>query len=82
MPLAIQRLNANSLPLTVTLDDTMAMMAGVSLSTAGELEVVARLSVSGSPVPQPGDWQAATGPVSLAQGSVSLDLEIATEVAQ
>ena len=82
MPLAIQRLNANSLPLTVTLDDTMAMMAGVSLSTAGELEVVARLSASGSPVPQPGDWQAATGPVSLAQGSVSLDLEIATEVAQ
>jgi len=82
MPLAIQRLNANSLPLTVTLDDSMAMMAGVSLSSAGELEVIARLSASGSPAPQPGDWQAATGPVSLAQGSVALDLEIATQVPQ
>ncbi|BFM11313.1 c-type cytochrome biogenesis protein CcmI [Simiduia litorea] len=82
MPLAIQRLNANSLPLTVTLDDSMAMMAGMSLSSAGELEVIARLSASGSPAPQPGDWQAATGPVSLAQGSVALDLEIATQVPQ
>lgn len=80
MPLAIQRLSVDQLPTTVVLNDSMAMMAGTSLASAGQLEVVARLSASGSPAPQPGDWQAAQGPISLAEGSVKLALTIDSQV--
>lgn len=80
MPLAIQRLSADQLPITVVLNDSMAMMAGTSLADAGQLEVVARLSATGSPAPQPGDWQAAKGPISLAEGSVKLALTIDKQV--
>lgn len=80
MPLAIQRLTIDDLPATLTLDDTMTMMPGVSLVTAGQLEVMARVSASGSPMPQSGDWQASFGPVSLADGDVSVQLTINKQV--
>jgi cytochrome c-type biogenesis protein CcmH len=34
------------------------MIQGRSLSAYPELQVVARLSMSGQPIAQPGDWQA------------------------
>ncbi len=59
-PVAIQRLSAASLPVTVTLTEADAMLPGNSLATLAdntELEVTARLSFSGNAIAQPGDWQ-------------------------
>lgn len=65
MPLAIQKLSASQLPLTVTLDESMAMAPGMTIKSFPELELVARISRTGSPTAQSGDWQGAVGPVKL-----------------
>ncbi|UTA49240.1 c-type cytochrome biogenesis protein CcmI [Simiduia sp. 21SJ11W-1] len=80
MPLAIERLRIDQLPAVVVLDDSKAMMAGTSLAAAGQLEVVARVSASGSPVPAKGDWQASQGPISLAEGPASVALQVQQQV--
>ncbi len=67
MPLAIQRLQVKNLPKTITLTDDMAMVSGMNLSSVEQVELVARVSRSGSPVPQAGDWQASYGPVDIKQ---------------
>ncbi|MEO0443879.1 MAG: c-type cytochrome biogenesis protein CcmI [Pseudomonadota bacterium] len=66
LPLAITRINAGALPLTVELNDTMSMAPGMNLSSAEQVELVARVSPTGNAIPQPGDWQATLGPVSPA----------------
>lgn len=63
MPLAIKRLKVSELPVQVVLDETMSMAPGVNMSSFPELELVARLSKSGKPVPEAGDWQVTRGPV-------------------
>lgn len=63
MPLAIQRLQASQLPVTVTLDDSTSMMPQLKLSTLPEVVVGARISKSGQAVPQPGDLEALSDPV-------------------
>lgn len=80
MPLAIQRITVADLPKTIRLDTSMAMAPGMDLTTASELELLARISKSGSPVPQSGDWQATLGPVSLGDGVESQSLVIAEKV--
>ncbi len=64
VPLAIQRLPAAELPARVRLDDTMGMMPSMTLATFPEVIVGARISKSGNAVPQPGDFEALSGPVS------------------
>ena len=54
-PLAVVRRSSAELPLALTLSDANAMTAGVSLSDHDPLNLVARLSLSGSPGAQPGD---------------------------
>jgi len=63
MPLAIVKLRADQLPTTVTLDETMAMMPSMTLASFEQVELVARLSASGGPVPKPGDWEGLLGPI-------------------
>lgn len=65
MPLAIQKLSASQLPLSVTLDESMAMAPGMTIKSFPELELVARISKTGSPTAQSGDWQGTFGPVKL-----------------
>lgn len=65
MPLAIQKLSASQLPLAVTLDESMAMAPGMTIKSFPELELVARISKTGSPTAQTGDWQGSVGPVKL-----------------
>lgn len=74
MPLAVQRLPDARLPLTVTLDDSMAMAPGLKLSAFEQYVITARLSGGGSVQAQPGDLEgradarratASEGPVSV-----------------
>ncbi|TQV78154.1 c-type cytochrome biogenesis protein CcmI [Exilibacterium tricleocarpae] len=80
MPLAIARFPVADLPREVVLDESMAMAPGMTLASFPQLELVARLSQSGQPAPQPGDWQATRGPVSAAELSGAVELVIDTQI--
>ncbi|HMW72382.1 MAG TPA: c-type cytochrome biogenesis protein CcmI, partial [Cellvibrionaceae bacterium] len=82
MPLAIAKFPVGELPKTVRLDKSMAMAPGMDLTSAPQLEVVARVSKSGSPMAAPGDWQAAQGPLTLAEVKAPLALVIESQIAQ
>lgn len=58
-PLGVRRIAAPSFPLEVTLTDADSMMAERPISSAAELQLQARVSLTGSPAAQPGDWQSA-----------------------
>jgi len=55
-PIAVKRLNVSELPTTVNLADSDSMMAGRVLSGFDEIELLARVSVSGQRTQQSGDW--------------------------
>ncbi len=55
MPLAARKLSVGDLPLTLTLDDSQAMVAEMNLSSQERVAVTARISLSGSPTAQSGD---------------------------
>ena len=54
-PLAAQRLLLSQLPITITLDESMAMLPDNHLGTVTEAIVIARVSLSGQPTATPGD---------------------------
>jgi cytochrome c-type biogenesis protein CcmH len=55
-PIAVTRRQLSELPAVVTLGDSESMIPGRNLSGFGEFEIVARISVSGQPIAQSGDW--------------------------
>ncbi|MEY3288912.1 MAG: c-type cytochrome biosis protein CcmI [Pseudomonadota bacterium] len=55
MPLAIVRKKVSDLPLTVSLNDAMAMMPNMKLSNFAQVKLLARISKSGNAISQPGD---------------------------
>lgn len=79
MPLAIVRKQASELPVTVTLDDSMAMSPAMVLSAFDPVSVGARISRSGNAMPQSGDLQGMQSPVSTGSSS-SLDVLINSTV--
>lgn len=56
MPLAVRKLQLSDLPVTLTLSDDDAMMPTMKLSTFDQVIVGARVSSSGKPVAQAGDF--------------------------
>ncbi len=55
MPLAIIRKQAGELPLSVELNDSMAMTPAMKLSSFGQVKVIARISKTGNAMQQTGD---------------------------
>ena len=76
MPLAVQKLQAADLPAEILLDDSSAMMPGLSLSAFQQVQVVARLSATGSAAPSPEDQEARSPPLALEPGESRLSLTI------
>lgn len=76
MPLAITRVKMKDLPTLIRLDETMAMAPGMSIRSFAQLELVARISPSGQPTAQSGDWQASAGPIALGELNGPVDLLI------
>ena len=74
MPVAVERLPAAGFPARVTLDDGDSPMPTLRLSQAGDVEVLARISVGGDAAAAPGDI--ASAPVAATPGTpvaVTLD---------
>lgn len=65
MPLAVSRKSVRDLPLTVVLDDSMAMTPGMKLSNFDRVVVGARISMSGRPTASSGDLQGFSEPVAV-----------------
>lgn len=55
-PIAVTRQRLSQLPAVVQLSDSNSMVAGRELSGFAEFELEARVSLSGQPAKQPGDW--------------------------
>ena len=74
MPLAAAKKQVRDLPVTITLDDSMAMMPSMKLSGFSEVVVGARVSKTGRPIPQNGDLFTEKKPVKAGE-SIALTID-------
>ena len=65
MPLAVKRLTNNKWPVTVVLDDSMAMMPALKMSNFEKIIITARISKSGVGNTKPGDIQGDSGVIEV-----------------
>ena len=75
MPLALMRVQAKDLPKKFSLDDSMAMSPEFRLSKFDQVIVGARVSKSGSPMPQKGDLEGLSKPVKLGRADVAITID-------
>ncbi len=77
-PIAAVRRRVGELPAVVALSDSDAMIPGRLLSAFSELEIVARVSMSGQPVAQSGDWygEKLIRPSETREISIVIDREV------
>ncbi len=77
-PIAAVRRRVGELPAVVTLSDSDAMIPGRLLSGFSELEIVARVSMSGQPIAQAGDWygERIVRPSENGEISIVIDREV------
>ncbi len=76
MPLAIVRKQVRDLPVTVTLDDSMAMSPAMVLSRFPQVSIGARISKSGQAMPAEGDIQGIKSPVSTRESGETVNIVI------
>ncbi len=72
MPVAVEKLRADSLPQVVTLDDADSLMPTAKLSQLQSVEIIARVSASGDATPRPGDFEAAATTVQKGQTAAAV----------
>ena len=75
MPLAVLRKRVRDLPVSFSLDDSMAMAAGMKLSGFPRVIVGARVSKSGNAIPQPGDLQGLSAVVGNNASNVKISID-------
>jgi len=80
MPLAIVRKLVSELPVTVSLNDTQAMVPEMKLSNFDKVKLLARISKSGNAVAQPGDLLGTVEQVVLSGSANRYKIIINTEV--
>jgi cytochrome c-type biogenesis protein CcmH len=78
-PIAVARRRLAELPAVVQLGDGESMVAGRALSGFEEFELVARVSLSGQPVSQPGDWFGSVIVKPAENGSIALSIDTPVE---
>lgn len=78
MPLAVVRKPVSELPFEFVLDDSLAMTAGMSISSAKEVVVMAKISSSGNAMQPDAGFEANSGPVAVVNAAY-LDLMIARQ---
>lgn len=76
MPLAAKKLKVSDLPLTVTLSDADAMMPQLKLSSVDAFTVGARVSMTGNPIPQNGDFFVEVSPLDKSSVNQVISLDI------
>jgi cytochrome c-type biogenesis protein CcmH len=75
MPVAIVRATKKDLPFNFRLDDSVSMMPSRKLSDVGTVVIVARLSKSGQAMPQSGDLEGMSQPVSPGAEGVAIVID-------
>lgn len=75
MPLAVIRKTVQDLPLTFTLDDSMAVMPSMKLSSVDRVIVGVRVSKTGNASPSPGDLQGLSKPVKVGSKGVTVTID-------
>jgi len=77
-PLAVTRRRAGDLPTVVAIGDSDAMVTGRVPSAYEQLEIIVRVSASGQPIAQPGDWfgQALVSPADAASIAIVVDQQV------
>jgi cytochrome c-type biogenesis protein CcmH len=74
-PIAAVRRRLSELPATIEIGDSDAMIPGRVPSGFANLEIVARVSLSGQPVAQPGDWYGQEQVTTPANGTVDIVID-------
>ncbi|MCO4811007.1 MAG: hypothetical protein KC572_05350 [Gammaproteobacteria bacterium] len=74
-PIAVSRHTVSELPATISLTDAQSMVAGRDLSNFAEIELLARVSMSGSPGAKSGDWFGSMLVRPAENNSVSLTID-------
>ncbi len=72
IPLALLRKQVKDLPVNFTLDDSLAMSPTALLSKAEKVVVGARVSKTGQAMPQPGDLEGLSEPLSVGAKDIKL----------
>jgi len=77
-PLAVARHKAGELPLLVSMSDADAMIPGRILSAYESLEIIVRVSASGQPIAQTGDWygQSIVRPAQSSSVAIVIDRQV------
>lgn len=76
MPLALTAVQVKDLPAKFTLDETMAMSPAATLATAtSDVVISARVSKSGSPMPNSGDLEGVSKPVKVGARDVVIKID-------
>ena len=76
MPVAVFRGRVTDWPFRFTLDDSLSMMPGRTLSSAGPVTIDARISHSGQPLPAPGDLQGSSSVINpTAHNALSIRID-------